>query len=81
MSGLMLKKRKALCDKLGIGKTKSFEYQKDGLIPPPVKRNSRDGVWAEHEVDAIAAAILAGKSKPEIRAIAAQLTADRQALV
>lgn len=60
--------RKEVMARLGI---KSFttlkKYMDDGVIPAGVKMLNGTGMWHEHEVDAVAAAFMDGKSRPVIR--------------
>ena len=48
-----------------------------GLFPPPVKIGERASAWPEHEVDAVNAARIAGKSDDEIRELVRRLVAAR----
>jgi prophage regulatory protein len=51
---------------------------KDGLLPHPVKLG-RSSAWPESEIEAINAAIIAGKSDDEIRQLVRELEAARMA--
>ena len=61
------------------GKSKSSTYIdiQDGLLPPPVKIGPRASGWPDNEIDAVNAAVIAGKSKDEIRALVADLVDAR----
>jgi prophage regulatory protein len=50
-----------------------------GILPRPVNLGPRAVGWPKHEIEAISAARLAGKSEPEIRALVAKLHAARTA--
>lgn len=50
---------------------------KDGLFTKPVKIGQRSVGWPSHEVDAINAARIAGKSEAEIRELVIRLLAKR----
>lgn len=73
-----LVKRSTVCKRLAIGRTLSFEHERVGLLPEPVMINARSAVWGEHEIDAIAAARMAGKNSDEIRQLVRDLTAARK---
>lgn len=64
-------------------KSRSTTYNdiKEGLMTQPVKiggENSQSVAWPEHEIHAINAARIAGKSNDEIRRLVSSLMADRQ---
>jgi prophage regulatory protein len=50
-----------------------------GLMPRPVKVGERLSAWPDHEIEAINAATIAGKSADEIRALVADLERQRAA--
>jgi prophage regulatory protein len=52
-----------------------------GLLPKAVKISERASAWPEHELDAINAARIAGKSEDEIRRLVADLQQQRRVLV
>ena len=62
------------------GRSRSAHYLdiQEGLFTRPVSIGSRAVGWPEHEVDAINAARIAGKSEDEIRQLVAKLEADRK---
>lgn len=61
------------------GKSRSALYRDmdDGLFPNPVSIGANAVAWPEHEVNAINAARISGKSEAEIRALVASLQAER----
>jgi prophage regulatory protein len=61
----------------GIGNATFYEWISKGLMTPGVALGARTVGWPEHELLAIAAARIAGKSDDEIRALTRQLVADR----
>ncbi len=69
---------------LGLtAKARSTHYNdiKAGMMTPPVKIGGDDSqsvAWPEHEITAINAARIAGKSNDEIRQLVVRLVADRQ---
>jgi prophage regulatory protein len=64
----------------GIGKSTLHRRVAAGLHTPPVKLGARASGYPEHEVDAILAARIAGKSDEEIRRLVAELIAARKTL-
>ena len=50
----------------------------DGTFVPPCSLGDRAIAWIEFELDAIAQAIAAGKSKEQLKALVADLVAQRQ---
>ena len=54
-----------------------YEWISQGLLTPGVALGARSVAWPDHELQAIAAARVAGKSDDEIRALVKQLVADR----
>jgi prophage regulatory protein len=64
----------------GDGTTRIYQDVADKLLTPPVKRG-RSSYWVEHEVDAIVAARIAGRSDTAIRLLVSELVAARQNLL
>jgi prophage regulatory protein len=62
------------------GRSRSAHYVdiQHGLFTPPVAIGPRAVGWPEHEVAALNAARIAGKSDNEIRALVARLQAARK---
>ncbi len=67
----------AVLDKSGEGRSTLYMKISNGLWTRPVRIGSRAVGWPDHEVDAILAARIAGKSDAEIRQLVKQLEADR----
>lgn len=61
------------------GEAKATVYLriKQGLLTPPIKMG-RSSVWPQSEIEATNAAIIAGKSDDEIKALVKRLIAARQ---
>ena len=76
-SGYTLKRAKDACNQFTIGKTTLYAWQASGLITPGIALGLRSVAWPAHELDAIAAARIAGKSEDEIRALVRDLVAAR----
>jgi prophage regulatory protein len=62
----------------GLGRESVYHRVRNGTLPPPLKIGAHASAWLEHEIEAINAARMAGKSDDEIRAIVAQLVAARR---
>ena len=67
--------------RLGFKYTKRRKLEKAGLITRPISRSPIDRRWPEHEVEIIAAALLAGQSDDEIKLLVQQLHAERVGLL
>ena len=63
--------------KTGSPRSSLYWYMRCGLFVKPVKIGPRSSGFPEHEVDAIVAARVAGKSDAEIRELVADLHARR----
>ncbi len=63
------------------GRSRSSHYLdiKQGLFTSPVSIGARSVGWPEHEVTALNAARIAGKTDEEIRALVVKLEAERKA--
>lgn len=51
---------------------------KDGLFPPPINLGGRAVGFLESETEAVIRAMVAGKTKPEIREVVNSLVNERQ---
>jgi prophage regulatory protein len=62
------------------GESRSGHYKRisDGTFTPPIKIGLRSSAWPDCEVSAINSARVAGKSDSEIRALVADLVAQRK---
>lgn len=58
-------------------RTGHYAHIKAGLMTPPVKLSVHAVAWPEHEIKAINAARVAGKSADEIRQLVSQLMTER----
>jgi prophage regulatory protein len=74
---LVLLKLPEVCRRRALQATSVYGQVKDGTFTPPVKLTARSAAWPEHEVDAINRAVVAGKSKAEIRTLVSELIAAR----
>lgn len=69
----------ALREKSGHPTSTIYALIAKGLMPKPVTIGDRAVAWPEHEVDAIVAARIAGKSDDEIRELVKRLHKARTA--
>jgi prophage regulatory protein len=74
---LSLIRRPAVLAARGTKNTKLFEDIKAGRFTPPVSVG-RAATWPKHEVEALIAAQIAGKSDDEIKLLVRQLVASRK---
>jgi len=61
-------------------KTQLYDDVKTGLVTPPVKIGKRAVAWPEHELHAINAAKIAGKTEAEIKTLVQRLVKERAQL-
>jgi prophage regulatory protein len=71
-------RRPSVLNMLGLSKTTLFNREQDGLTPPPINLGGRAVGYLEHECQAVLKAMVAGKSKDEIRQLVCDLVAQRQ---
>jgi len=57
-----------------------YQHIKQGLMVQPISQGLQAVAYPEHEIQAIIAARIAGKSEDEIRTIVADLTKQRKAV-
>jgi prophage regulatory protein len=73
-------RRPAVEDMTGLRRSSIYGHISSGIFPPPVAIGDRAVGWPEREVMAVNAARIRGQSSDEIRALVAQLVADRAGL-
>jgi prophage regulatory protein len=64
--------------RMGVGRSTGYAAIKAGLLVPPVPIGPRAVAFPGHEVDAIIAARICGRSDEEIKSLVADLVAARQ---
>lgn len=64
-------------NKAGHSRSQFYNKIKEGLMPPPVKIGVKSSAWAEHEIEAVNRARLAGQTDEQIRALVSRLVASR----
>lgn len=62
----------------GFSKTTLFNREQEQLMVPPISLGGRACGYLEHECQAVLKALVAGKSKDEIRQLVCDLVAQRQ---
>jgi prophage regulatory protein len=62
----------------GLARSTIYDRVKSGTFTAPVSLGARAVGWPSHEIEALNAARIAGKSDEEIRALVAKLEAARQ---
>lgn len=64
--------------RFGLCRSSVYNRVASGLLCSPLNLGGRAVGWASSELDAIAAALLAGKPEDEIRALVRKLEAERK---
>lgn len=72
-----IKRGKDARAQFGIASSTFYEWIARGLMPPGIALGWRSVGWPARELDAIAAARIAGKTEDEIRALVRDLIAAR----
>lgn len=75
---ISLIRRKQLEQRMGIGRSTIYLRINQSLITPPVSLGANSVGWPEHEINAIIAARVAGKSDDEIKVLVSELEAARK---
>ena len=76
---LFINRRPDVLSRFGISNTHLHNQIKAGLMPPPIPLGGQRAVgWLQHELDAVLAAMAAGKSQDHIRALICHLVDQRQ---
>ena len=71
-------RRKQLEQRMGIGRSTIYLRISQSLITSPVSLGANSVGWPLHEIDAIIAARVAGKSDDEIRLLVSELETARK---
>lgn len=64
---------------LGMARSTVWDRVRDGTLPEPIRRGPKWSRWPSSEVDRLEAAIVAGSSDDELRALVRGLTEARAA--
>jgi len=76
---LVLLRRRAVEPRTGLSRSSLFRRVADGLFVPPIRIGPNSSAWAEHEVEAVNRARLAGADNDTIRQLVKDLIAARKA--
>ncbi len=71
-------RRKLVESRTGYSRSTIYLKKSEGLFPSPVKIGANSVGWLEHEINAIIAARVAGKSDDEIKVLVSELEAARK---
>lgn len=72
-------RRPKVLSRFGISNTHLHNQIHAGLMPPSISLGGERSVgWLEHELDAVLAAMVAGKSQDHIRALVGHLVDQRK---
>lgn len=74
---ITLLRKPAILPYYGTGKSQFDQDVRDRLVTKPVKPSPRMALWPAHEIHAINAARVAGKTPDEIRNLVRKLEAER----
>ena len=80
-SSYTLSKRADVLSQFSISNTTLHERINEGLLPPSVSTGARSVAWVQQELDSVLKAMIAGKSKEEIKALIVHLVEQRSKLV
>ncbi len=78
MNGISIARRKRVEERSGYARSTIYLKVSQGLFPSPVKIGANSVGWPEHEIDAVLAARVAGKSDDEIKVLVSELEAARK---
>lgn len=68
---------RALCARIGFGRSTVYERIADGTITPPIRIGPKWSAWPSDEIDALLDARIAGWSDDQIRELVKRLVAER----
>ena len=68
-------------ERLGVKRTQGYALVKNGLFPPPIKREDRPSRVPSYEVDQVIAATIGGVSEENLRHLVSSLTEQRRNLL
>jgi prophage regulatory protein len=66
-------------EECGLARSTIYLRVKQGLLPAPISLGMRSVGWPQTEIEAINAARIAGQTDDQIRALVAELQANRKA--
>ncbi len=71
-------RRKLVESRTGYSRSTIYLKISEGLLPSTIKMGANSVGWLEHEINAIIAARVAGKSDDEIKVLVSELEAARK---
>ncbi len=77
MTPLIIRRAREAQAQFGIGNTTFYAWQESGLMVPGVRLGGRSVGYPQHELDAIVAARIAGRTDEEIRSLVRDLITSR----
>jgi prophage regulatory protein len=75
---LIFNRKPEVLKRLGISKTTFHLKINQTLLPPSIPLGARAVGFLQHEIDAVLAAMVAGKSNAEIKLLVLELVAQRK---
>lgn len=80
MTPLYLLRLQSVSERTGEPRSTIYDRIASGMFVPPVKLGPQSSAWPSHEVDAMIAARIAGRSADEIRELVRRLIEERKSL-
>jgi prophage regulatory protein len=77
---LKLERKPETLTQYAVGSSTFQNRINEGLIPPPIPIGDRAVAWLAHETQQVIAAMAAGKTKDEIKALVVSLIEQRKEL-
>lgn len=78
---LKIERKSETLTRYGLSSSTLHVRINEGLIPPPVSLGERAVGFPEHETSAVLAAMIAGNTKAEIKALVSSLIEQRKTLL
>ncbi|MEP7703502.1 AlpA family phage regulatory protein [Paraglaciecola sp. 25GB23A] len=75
---LIINRKPEVIKRLGISKATFHTRINQNLLPPPISLGQRAVGYLQHEIDAVIAAMVAGKSNAEVKLLVSDLVAQRK---
>jgi prophage regulatory protein len=71
-------RKPTVLDQFGFSKSTLANKINEGVFVPPCSLGARSVAWLEYELDALASAMAAGRSKEQLKTLVTELVAQRQ---
>ncbi|MFT6919825.1 MAG: prophage regulatory protein [Cognaticolwellia sp.] len=75
---LIINRKPEVLKRLGLAKSTLHDRINQHLLPPPIALGARAVGFLQHEIDAVLAAMAAGKNNDEIKSLVLALVAQRK---